>query len=719
MKKFTLIIILTLVSVSAFSQRAIIRRADRMYNTLAYSDAIPLYEYLLKRDSTRITPMRKLADCYRLTSNTKKSEYWYSRLVNNDVQVMSKFYYAEALLKNGKYSEARTWFTNPAVTAMNDPRVADYLKSLDDLDMLMNADTASVKIRKLGFNNSESDYAPAILNNDIVFASSRTYSNWVKRSHSWTDEKFVSLFISSSDDDYASIAPYAPELRTKFNTGPVAFNKDHTLMYYTVNNPKKKSAKGFKNLRILTARYEKNKWKKTAAFPYNSMDYANAHPALSEDGKTLYFVSDRPGGFGGMDIYRCTLKEDMTWDAPVNMGAIVNSVGDELFPFVSDEGRLYFASNGHGGLGGLDLFSYNLASNAQKVENLGGPLNSSEDDFGLVMFPGSVKGFFSSDRGNNGINDDIYSFVIQQGRGYKIYVVDSLSGELIAGSSIKVTSPDIIDPVVPASETGRFSVLLAKEKLFTVYASADQYQAKTQPLESPDANSVFVVKLAKINRCSLQGTVTNKDTGEKIDSALVIITDRTNNKVVLEFYTGKDGMYKYEDVTKGSVYEIKITKDRFFSAEGLLNAKDAVCGVAGARDMGYVRDLQMAPIVIGKAIKIENIYFDLNKWNIRKDAAVELDKIVTLMNENPDIIIELGSHTDARGSDASNMTLSDKRAKSSAAYIISKGISENRIKGKGYGESMLVNECGNGVTCTEEEHQQNRRTEFKVTGFLK
>jgi outer membrane protein OmpA-like peptidoglycan-associated protein len=719
MKKFTLIIILTLVSVSAFSQRAIIRRADRMYNTLAYSDAIPLYEYLLKRDSTRITPMRKLADCYRLTSNTKKSEYWYSRLVNNDVQVMSKFYYAEALLKNGKYSEARTWFTNPAVTAMNDPRVADYLKSLDDLDMLMNADTASVKIRKLGFNNSESDYAPVILNNDIVFASSRTYSNWVKRSHSWTDEKFVSLFISSNDDDYASIAPYAPELRTKFNTGPVAFNKDHTLMYYTVNNPKKKSAKGFKNLRILTARYEKNKWKKTAAFPYNSMDYANAHPALSEDGKTLYFVSDRPGGFGGMDIYRCTLKEDMTWDAPVNMGAIVNSVGDELFPFVSDEGRLYFASNGHGGLGGLDLFSYDLASNAQKVENLGGPLNSSEDDFGLVMFPGSVKGFFSSDRGNNGINDDIYSFVIQQGRGYKIYVVDSLSGELIAGSSIKVTSPDIIDPVVPASETGRFSVLLDKEKLFTVYASADQYQAKTQPLESPDANSVFVVKLAKINRCSLQGTVTNKDTGEKIDSALVIITDRTNNKVVLEFYTGKDGMYKYEDVTKGSVYEIKITKDRFFSAEGLLNAKDAVCGVAGARDMDYVRDLQMAPIVIGKAIKIENIYFDLNKWNIRKDAAVELDKIVTLMNENPDIIIELGSHTDARGSDASNMTLSDKRAKSSAAYIISKGISENRIKGKGYGESMLVNECGNGVTCTEEEHQQNRRTEFKVTGFLK
>ncbi len=719
MKKFTLIIILTLVSVSAFSQRAIIRRADRMYNTLAYSDAIPLYEYLLKRDSTRITPMRKLADCYRLTSNTKKSEYWYSRLVNNDVQVMSKFYYAEALLKNGKYSEARTWFTNPAVTAMNDPRVADYLKSLDELDMLMNADTASVKIRKLGFNNSESDYAPAILNNDIVFASSRTYSNWVKRSHSWTDEKFVSLFISSSDDDYASIAPYAPELRTRFNTGPVAFNKEHTLMYYTVNNPKKKSAKGFKNLRILTARYEKNKWKKTSAFPYNSMDYANAHPALSEDGKTLYFVSDRPGGFGGMDIYRCTLKEDMTWDAPVNMGANVNSVGDELFPFVSDEGRLYFASNGHGGLGGLDLFSYDLAANAQKVENLGGPLNSSEDDFGLVMFPGSVKGFFSSDRGNNGINDDIYSFVIQQGRGYKIYVVDSLSGELIAGSSIKVTSPDMIDPVVPASETGRFSVLLAKEKLFTVYASADQYQAKTQPLESPDANSVFVVKLAKINRCSLQGTVTNKDTGEKIDSALVIITDRTSNKVVLEFYTGKDGMYKYEGVTKGSVYEIKITKDRFFSAEGLLNAKDAVCAVAGARDMDYVRDLQMAPIVIGKAIKIENIYFDLNKWNIRKDAAVELDKIVTLMNENPDIIIELGSHTDARGSDASNMTLSDKRAKSSAAYIISKGISENRIKGKGYGESMLVNECGNGVTCTEEQHQQNRRTEFKVTGFLK
>ncbi len=719
MKKIILIVTITIISLSAFAQRSVLRKADKYYNTLAYSDAIPLYEYLLKQDSSRIQPMRRLAESYRLTSNTGKSEFWYSRLAINDVQPMSKFYYAEALLKNGKYEEARKWFTHPEVQVLNDPRVAEYLSSIQHLSELMHGDTANIKIWRLPFNSEESDYAPGIYGNDVVFASSRTYSSFVRRKHSWTDEKFVSLFKVSATDGYSNPEPFAPELKTKLNTGPFTFSADGKEIYYTANNPKAKSDKGYKNLKILSAKSENEKWKRTDKFSYNSKDYAHAHPALSPDGKILYFASNRPGGFGGMDLYMSKLMSDNTWGEPVNMGPLVNTKGDELFPFITTDYKLYFASNGHGGLGGLDIYSYDILAADKKAQNPGAPLNSSGDDFGLVFFPDSTKGFFSSDRGNNGINDDIYSVNLRPAKGLKIHVVDSLSGIAIAGSELKLFTPQFRDPILPLSGTGIFSVELEQNTIYTATATAQNYQMKNAALSNVDPKETFIIKLAKFNTCTLQGTITNKDNGEKIDSAWVTISNRLTGQALAKIITDSNGFYKYNAVVRGIVYDIKVNKDKFFAGEAQLDTRTVECGIAGKADIGFVKDIQMAPIIIGKAIKIDNIYFDLGKWNIRKDAALELDKIVSLMIENPDIIIELGSHTDSRGSDASNMTLSDKRAKSSAAYIVSKGIASDRIIGQGYGESMLVNECSNGVSCSEEMHQQNRRTEFKVTGFLK
>jgi outer membrane protein OmpA-like peptidoglycan-associated protein/tetratricopeptide (TPR) repeat protein len=719
MRRFTLIVIAVLISSLAFPQKGMLKRADKKYNQLAYADAIPLYEYALKRDSMNTSAIRKLADSYRLTGNSIHAEKWYGKLVTKDSLAITKFYYGEALFRNGKYEEAKKYLTHPALASLNEPRVQSYLLSLKQLNDLRYSDTANVKVYKLKFNSKETDFSPALYKNGFVFSSSRRRESMVKRDHSWTDEKFVSLFFATYGDDYKEADKFATELESKFNNGPVVFRKGETQMYYTVNNPKGKSENDVKDLKIEMADYKNNRWVKTTEFAYNSNEYACAHPALSEDGQSFCFSSNMPGGYGGMDLYMCKMNPDMTWSKPVNMGPVVNSPGDDVFPVFFKNEKIFFASTGHGGLGGLDIYEFQL--NGKEIKNVGAPINSHEDDFGLVMYDDQAKGFFSSNRGNEGINDDIYSFerIRPKERDFVINVIDSVTGQLITTSAIKLTGANLLQPLIGNASTGRFTFQLAPDKTFMLNASAENYLAKNVTYITSTENQVFTVKLAKLKTgCIVQGTLTDKVTGAKLDSVLLTINDKLNDKIVFQAYTDKNGFYKFDGLKANTFYEIKASKTGYFAGENDLSTKGATCITTKVRDYDYIRDIPLEKIEIGKAIKIENIYFDLNKWSIRKDAAVELDKIVNVMNENPDIVIELSSHTDSRGSDESNMILSDKRAKSSAAYIVSKGVADNRITGKGYGETMLVNQCGNAIKCTEVEHQQNRRTEFKVTGFL-
>ena len=371
------------------------------------------------------------------------------------------------------------------------------------------------------------------------------------------------------------------------------------------------------------------KWGDALPFTFNSSEYSSGHPSVSTDGKTVYFTSDMPGGKGGTDLYKITRNSDNSWSAPQNLGDTINTEGNEMFPFYHESGILYFASNGHVGLGGLDIFYVDLHKK-HRVQNMGFPLNDRFDDFGLILNEKQTGGFFSSNRQGGKGFDDIYGLTIT-----KPLIVKKLIAGLTKNTNNKI-------------------VPLAKVSL---------YNEQMQMVDSIQSDSM--------------------------------------------------GYYSFS-VDPDLEFKLTGTKEKHLPGKNTASSKtdqDTVKTDLVLNELAVGTDL-------GKILKINPIYFDYNKFFIRPDAAVELDKIVAIMNEYPTLQIELGSHTDCRGNVNYNSKLSDKRAKSSAEYIRARISNPTRIYGKGFGESKLVNKCecegARKVPCTEEEHQQNRRTEFVI-----
>lgn len=685
-------------------------------------EAIPYYKYLYKKDSNDFFVLSRLANSYRLTKQLKDAEYYYGKIIRYDTSADVKFHYANLLIENGRFDSAFNYISRADIYKRADKKLLAFYNSYKLKDQL-SADSKNVYIGRLGFNDSESDFAPSIYKNGIIFASTRLSSTLIQRSHGWTDMLFVTMYQSTNLDNFTTTDRFASKLKVKFNYGPGSFDVKNQKLYYSINNPNSRSKRGYKDLRISVAKYneEKDTWKVEKSFPYNSKEYANTHPNISSDGNKLYFSSNKPGGYGGMDIYVIQKVGDSAWTKPKNLGPGVNSSGDDVFPFIHGNDQLFFASNGRGGLGGLDVFVHYIQDSTHYAENMGEPLNSRYDDFGLTLYPKSEIGFFSTNRLTGGLDDDIFSYrrLKPRMKNIKFVIIDSLTKNKIYESklSLYTSNTDKNESTFILKEGFvRHNILPNSEYL--IEASANGYVKKSVKNIFAWADTVYIVELKKvIKSCALQGVISEQLSLENIDSALVQLVDKVSNEVIASTYSDSNGTYRFDDIMAFKEYIIQVSKSGYFSKSKTLTT--AKCVKIVGTDYDYRVDVPLEKIIIGKAIKIDNIYFDLNKYNIRNDAAIELDKIVKMLNENPEIIIELSSHTDARGSDASNMTLSDNRAKSSAQYIISKGISRERITGKGYGESRLVNNCGNNIKCSEKLHQQNRRTEFSVVGFIK
>lgn len=685
MRKVLVIFILFFCYNSSNAQ-LVLRFAEYKYKILNYPDAIPYFKYYVdKRDSNNLVVVRKLADCYRLTNQYQEAEKYYSLLVRKDTLLSDRLYYQDAKQRSVKNA--------------------------------ILSDTVNIKVNRLALNSENSDFAPSIYKNKLIFASSIQVKPFIQRNHSWTETNFLSLQETELGNDYTTYSPFALELRTKFNFGPATFLERDSTMYYTTNNPKVKSKKnGYINLRIESAEFIYGKWIKTDKFKFNSTEYACAHPSINADGTKLYFSSNKKGGYGGMDLYVCEWINDSTWSAPVNLGPTINTIEEEVFPFISKENVLYFATNGRNTFGGLDIYFVNLTKPTLVVESLPFPINSSDDDFALITHPNSYSGYFSSDRGNKGIDDDLYSFNII-GKYIKLFVVDSLTNKTIVNANVKIAHKNNV--ITKTTSELPIELRISDNDFFVFDVIADSYLPKIMNHKFLLTDSVLYIKLNKLKKgCNVQGTITKKGTAEKLMEVTVKLYNYNKNILEYEGRSNVNGFYKKFSLETNTRYSISFSKAGYFSKDILFNSSDVYCSSNFISDYDYIKDIELDSIIIGKAIKIDNIYFDLAKWNIRKDAALELDKIVKLLNDNPEIVIELSSHTDSRASSKYNETLSDKRAKSSAAYIISKGIAESRITGKGYGEYMLINKCADGVKCSESDHQQNRRTEFKVVGFV-
>ena len=688
-------------------------KADKLYQLFAYHEAIEEYLKVLEKEPGNATAIRNIADCYRMTNNTEKAEVYYGKVVKlPDAKPIDKFYYAQSLMYNAKYDEAKKYFSEYSAVAASDERAKNSLTALSKLNEFFK-DSSRTKISKIMINSDKADFSPVFYREGVVFVSSRE-AGAKDQTHSWTGNAFLTLYYAKGKEAaLRSPELFIKEFQSKFNDGPVCFNKEGNEMFLTRNHSSfaNKADKVVK-LKIVKSKLVEGKWDEPSEFPFNSKEFNTAHACLSADGKRLYFSSDMPGGFGGMDIFYADKTED-GWSAPVNLGNKINTKGNELFPFVNADNTLYYASNGLVGLGGLDIYECLYKDGRwQEPRNMGYPMNTHKDDFGLILDQEGAKGYLSSNRNGGKGDDDIYAVEILKQIVIAGTVTDKKTGKPIEEAEVVLKDEfgkEITKVLTKADGTYEFPVEF--DKHYTVLAQKTGYSKEEKPVATVNVKTSRIVVDFQLEKLSfaVEGVVSDKETGQPLEGSKVVLLNPAG-KEIANATTAADGYY-YFKLEPESEYRVKAAKTGYFAKSEQVSTKGQKAGVIR-------KDLPLEKLILNKPIRLDNIYYDLAKWNIRPDAAKELDKLVQILKDNPTIVIELSSHTDCRASDAYNWDLSDKRAKSAAKYIVDVGgIDKARITGKGYGESMLINRCANGVKCSEAEHQENRRTEFKVLKF--
>ncbi|MES2560868.1 MAG: OmpA family protein [Bacteroidota bacterium] len=754
--------------------------AELAFTAFRYLEAIDAYTPIVKNDSNNIRALKNLATSYCKVNDFVNAEKVYSRLVVLDTVTADNFlHYAQSLSVNKKYDKAAHNYARYSKLKSFDSRGQAFINAYGKLPDFYR-DSNNIHIQLLNINSGQSDFSPAYYKRGLIFCSNRNEGQIVKRVFEWNQSAFLDLYyvndtsriktakeatdstinyqkrkqLTNDDDTYTTsndsktagytnfnykdtsgmftkqegnVTRFSKTLLTKYHEGPLAFFSNQDSLILTRNNYNdgkyKQSTDGVNKLKLYSASYKNNDstWKNIKPLPFNNDNYSTGHPTIAAGDSVLYFISDMPGGLGGTDIYRSYYRSG-NWSTPENVGAPINTEGNEMFPFVDKENTLYFASDGHPGLGGLDLFKTSL-SKTGIITNLGYPANSSFDDFGMIFNPRTNTGFFSSNRRRGSGDDDIYRITIGASP-FFVHVVDGITNKLISKSRIDLTQLNATSkPGFDSSDNGQFLVGFTNRLTYKVSGYAEGYAPNNIEVTASEETPITIIPLYKPG-CIVAGTITDKDTKLPVEGARITIYDVTAQDTVFDFRVEANGKYRYMGLQADHTYSMDVSKVRYFNkpASSLSTAGNKCIAIV-EREYDYLKDFELEQIVLGRAIKIENIYFDLAKYNIRPSAAKELDKLVVLMQENPDIIIELSSHTDCRAPYQYNMTLSDNRANASADYIVSKGINVVRVNGIGYGETKLVNDCGcegKVVTrvCTEEEHQANRRTEFKVTGFL-
>ncbi|MEI8204125.1 MAG: OmpA family protein [Bacteroidota bacterium] len=742
--KFFVFVFLILLPLLIEAQSVMLQKANDFYSALAYSEAIPKYEKALKGDikkeeKFKIEGLLKLADCYRLTNNNKKTLETYVRVLNLkiDLDSMHRFYYAQSLMIAGKYEYAKAYLNTFKLDEKSKSETKNkiFAKSIEEIKMFYKH-ASNYRTKKVSFNSNKNDFCPSFWKDKIVFTSSRDAAYLTSHKSDWTGNNYDALYYTTrkANGKYSNVSKFKNIEQSKYNDGSTSFSSDGKFVYFTRNNiiDKKviKSIDDKVNLKIFMAKDTNNKFENPIPLLFNSDNFNCVHPSINSDGTILYFSSDMPGGYGGMDIWACYIVNGF-YSQPVNLGDKINTAGNEVFPYVYDNKVLYFSSNGLDGMGGLDIFKVFLDENGKPkgtVYNLGAPINSTFDDFGIVLYPGSDSGYFCSNFGNKNNDDDIYSFSLDKPILMEIdikgVITDKNTKEIIPGAKVilKELNGKIVDKVI-TDENGKFTIIAEAGKDYIIEWQKDGYfdpPPKTISTVGKEGapETTENLQLEKISNMKFIVSVVNVKDKKPLDNVKIEFLNNANNKKD-SFFTAPNGVYALALTDKKSGdslnYRITLSKEGFIS-----KVIDWEYNISKIQDINL--NTSIGKIEVGNSLQnlitLKPIYFDYNKYNIRPDAALELDKIVAIMNQYSNFSIDLSSHTDCRGDAKSNMILSEKRAESSVDYIVSKGIQRNRLTPKGYGESRLVNHCEcegkRIVPCTEEEHAMNRRTEFLI-----
>jgi outer membrane protein OmpA-like peptidoglycan-associated protein len=736
--------LLALLTVSMFGQSKKLKKADSYYNHLSYAYAIPLYEDLLGTRYENTVMKSNLAKSYYKLNETAKAEKLFAEIVQKpEADKENYFYYAQSLKQNGKYAESDQLMAKFNSLSGSDARGTSYMNHRDYKEKIEKAGDRFT-IKNLDVNTAFSDFGGYPSGNEasVYFVSSRKDRAFVRNEWSWTKHRFLDLYKAKKNaaDEISDPERLPRKVNTRYHEGPLCYSPDGKYVYFTRNNlgkgKQRRDQQGIQNLELYRANLDaEGHWTDEQVLPFNSKDYSVGHPSVSTDGKTLYFASTMPGGYGGADLYKMEIKSDGSFGNALNMGKEFNTEGQEMFPWMGADGNLYFSSDGLIGLGGLDIFVAMGSKNGAfgQIVNVGKPVNGQQDDFAFVMLGNGKTGYFSSNREGGKGDDDIYAFSMNRPFIKKTsvegVVKDKKDGSPLSEAivELKDASGKTLATAVTGSK-GDYSFETEPEKDYSVFVSREKYfdnQASFTFKNLPVETSVLKQDMVMDENVglALYALITDSKSTLPLDSVHLIIIDRATNEVILKTYTPKSG-----DAFKGIVnkkvgdkisYEVVMTKKGYFPKEVIFNYEIKTPGTVKIHEVlkgALEMDKEVADLK--DMVEIRPIKFDYNKFNIRPDAAIELDKIITIMNKYPKMVIELAAHTDCRGLKAYNEKLSDKRAKSSAAYIQSKIVNPDRIYGKGYGENNILNGCTcEGAVksdCTEEQHQENRRTEFKV-----
>ncbi len=695
-----------------------IHQANKSFDNLAYVKAINKYEKLNINEQLSDSVKGLLGIAYLKISNTVKSEQVFASIPVDNLSDDQLFMYAHSLSYNGKYAEADRMMDKYKDRNPDDERALELLNALPEIEKILAEERYLVE--EVDFNSEQSDFAPFVHNDELYFTSARDLDYIIKREYAWKETPYLNVMVSEiKGDDFSNPELFSSDLRSMYHDGPVCMNKDGDELFITRNmaysfmdvNLKKK--KGYNNLRILQSfKTADGSWAKPMELPFNDPSYSCGHACLSPDGKRLYFTSNMPGGLGGSDIYYVERTSIDNWGEPVNLGKDINTEGDEMFPFIHLNGNLYFASNGRVGVGGLDLYVARPKGSGFQVINMGSPINSEKDDFGIYLDPEGIHGYFSSNRSGGTGDDDIYRFTVLKNITFKRNLVGKLinknTRQSIANAKVQIKT--LNGSVVEESITDENGILTMEiddiPGISTVVSLPDYYPYQNSFTLNEEVKE-FEMALAPRPYYGIYGTVFLLPDMTPIPDVTVHLEPKPGEEEVV--YSDINGNFRSR-LKPDTDYNIVFTRKNFFTRR--------IAYSTVGKDTGYVNvnefvELELEKAEIGKSIEIMILY-DLGKWNIREDAAVELDDMVQFLKDNPDIKIELGSHTDSRGSAEFNQTLSQKRAESAVQYMVDRGVSKDRIVAKGYGETKLKNKCADGVSCSETDHQVNRRSEVTI-----
>ncbi|MBX2979712.1 MAG: carboxypeptidase regulatory-like domain-containing protein [Flavobacteriales bacterium] len=705
---------------AAQAQKLKERMADRHSEVFDYPKVASIYENLSAKGKADANDLRLLAVTYRKMGEPKLAESAYNRLMAlGPARPGDMLAYADLLRANGKYPEALEWYGNYAVVVPDDARVNAYLADPGLFGRLL-ADSSSASIRTVPINSPQADLGMSVLEELLLFSSARGEGVGGRRAYNWDEEPFLNLYSALLKGETAEDPMVMhKDINSRYHDGTVTYDSLAKRLYFTRNNLHygvlSMSAKGNLNLGIyfadvVTGEFGQPEWGVLIPFEHNDPDHNYGQPCISPDGRKLYFVSDRPGGMGGTDIWFCDNLGNQ-WGAPQNMGPKVNTSADEMYPFHAVNNFFYFASNGHPGLGGMDLFRTRATDGvAGNVFNLGYPMNTQYNDHSLILLNDST-GFFASDRPGGMGSDDIYGCTIRPPMIFLSgIVVDKNTREPIEGATVLLKDPtgqQIKRYQLQTEPGGKFKIEVEYRERYLLVANMSGYFQAEMPINTDgDPLDGIVVELVKYDYAA-EGTIFNGETEQPLADAVVVLTDGKDVELG-RYTTDASGRYQFALMPE-SDYRLKVERDGFFKQSARISTKGKPSAV-------IYTDFRLFPLKVDQVVRLENILYDYNKADIRPDAALELDKLIATLQDNPTVSIELSSHTDCRGKDAYNQSLSERRAKSAVDYIISKGIDKSRVKSKGYGKSKPSESC-KCEECTEEQNQRNRRTEFKVLGL--